>query len=103
MRIGACGMCCDVCTFLAKGACTGCFSGTDEAAMAKLEEFKEDGFYCPAMECAIKSKVAYCLACEKIPCKVLHEGETPYSRKFLDGGLTLLRNRVKEVEGDDRE
>ena len=96
-RIGACGMACEVCVFLKNGACTGCMAGTDKRAAAKLEEFKQDGFTCPALECAIKSRVKHCLSCNKIPCQVLHQGEIPYSRKFLDGGLTLLRDRVNQV------
>ena len=95
MRIGACGMACEVCIFFTKGACTGCLSGIDEAAPAKLDEFKRNGFYCPAMECAIKSKVACCLSCDKIPCDVLYQGEIPYSRKLLRGGLTTLRSRLQ--------
>jgi hypothetical protein len=98
MLIGACGMACEICIFFIKGACTGCLPGTDEAALAKFEEFKQDGFCCPAMECAIKNKVAYCLGCNNIPCDVLRQGETPYSRKFLEGGLTYLRNRLDQIE-----
>jgi len=98
MRIGACSMACEVCIFFTKGACSGCFPGTDQAAVAKLEEFKKDGFTCPALECAIKNKVAHCLSCDKIPCEVLHQGEIPYSRKLLDGGLTLLRDRLDRGE-----
>ena len=98
MRIGACGMACEVCIFFVKKVCPGCISGTDEGAPAKFEEIKKDGFYCPALECAIKNKVAYCLSCDKIPCDALYQGEIPYSRKLLRGGLTLLRSRLDQLE-----
>ena len=98
MRIGACGMACEVCIFGVKKVCTGCLPGTDETAHAKLDEFKKDGFYCPALECAIKNKVAHCLSCDKIPCDVLYQGEIPYSQKLLREGLGLLRSRLDQLE-----
>jgi len=36
------------------------------------------------LECAIKSKVDYCLRCENLPCDVLYQAEFPYSKKLLD-------------------
>ena len=98
MQIGACGMACGICAFLAKGVCPGCCSGTDPNSPAKLEEMIADGFPCPALECAIKRKVDYCLNCDKIPCDVLYQGEIPYSRKELTEGLGELRRRVNELE-----
>lgn len=98
MHIGACGLACGACIFFTKKVCTGCLPGTDEAAPAKYEEFKKDGFACPAMECAIKNKVAHCLSCDKIPCDVLYQGEIPYSRKLLKEGLGQLRSRLDLIE-----
>jgi len=93
MRIGACGMACVICIFYTNRVCRGCLPGTDEAAPARVEEFKEEGFTCPTLECAIKSKVAHCLSCDKIPCEVLYQEEMPYSKKLLDC-LMRLRSRL---------
>jgi hypothetical protein len=84
---GACGLNCDVCGFMVKGMCPigGCVAGTDPKAPEKLEAIKKAiGMPCPALECAIKNKVDYCLKCDKFPCEVHYKAEHPYSKKFLD-------------------
>ena len=78
----ACGMACEVCGF--KELCGGCPSGTDQKAPERLEQIKNIfGAPCAVLECAIKSKVDYCLRCDKFPCDV-HYQEIPYSKKLLD-------------------
>ena len=85
MRIGACGIACEVCSYFVKGACEGCVAGNDEGAAKKLDIQKSKlGFTCPVLECAFNSKVGYCLKdCDKFPCEVLYRG-FPYSKGFLD-------------------
>jgi hypothetical protein len=84
MKIAACGMACEVCGRYVRKECDGCASGIEEEAPVFLEKLKGMGFSCPVLDCAIKSKVAYCLKdCEKFPCEV-HYQEFPYSKKLLD-------------------
>jgi len=81
---GACGMACEVCIIQEKGICPGCVAGTDAKAPAMVEWLKKMELSCPVLECAIKSKVDYCLRCENLPCDVLYQAEFPYSKKLLD-------------------
>ncbi|MBA7563913.1 hypothetical protein ES708_05574 [subsurface metagenome] len=94
MRIGACGMACEICIFYTNRVCRGCLPGTDEAAPTVVQEFRQEGFTCPTLECAIKNKVAHCLSCDRVPCEVLYQGEMPYSNKLLDC-LARLRSRLE--------
>jgi hypothetical protein len=90
IRIGACGVACEVCEFFNKGVCPGCYPGTDEAAPARLEYFSKV-YRCPALDCAIKKKQDYCISCDKFPCDVHYKNEMPYSKGLLDG--------LKELKG----
>jgi len=85
MKIGACGIACDVCGHLAKGMCEGCVAGNDEGALMKANaQKKQFGFCCPVLECASSRKVGHCLKdCDKFPCELLYRG-FPYSKGFLD-------------------
>ena len=85
MKVGACGIACEVCGIFSKGECEGCVAGTDEGASVFLASLKEKlGFGCSVLECAINNNVAYCLKdCDKFPCDVLYQG-FPYSKEFLD-------------------
>jgi len=79
----ACGISCEVCGL--KEKCGGCVSGIDPDAPKVLERMKQGkGNPCPVLECAIENKVEYCLSCEKFPCTIHYESETPYSKKALD-------------------
>lgn len=79
---GACGLECNVCQF--KEGCGGCVPGTDPAARERAEEIKRMmGAPCPVLECAIKSKIDYCLGCPDFPCRI-HYYEIPFSKKLLD-------------------
>ena len=79
----ACGISCEVCGL--KEKCGGCVSGTDPDAPKVLEKIKQGkGNPCQVLECAIESKVEYCLRCEKFPCAIHYESEIPYSKKALD-------------------
>ena len=84
MKIAACGMACEVCRRYVRKECDGYSAGTDETASAFLKKLKGMGFSCPVLECAIDSKVAYCLKdCDRFPCEVHYE-EFPYGKKLLD-------------------
>ena len=85
MKIGACGIACEVCSYSVGGICEGCLAGDDEDAANKLEMQKAKlGFNCPVLECAFSNKVGYCLKdCDKFPCEVLYRG-FPYSEGFLN-------------------
>lgn len=85
MRIGACGIACEVCAPFNSGGCPGCLAGNDKSAPQKLNEQKKKlGFSCPVLECAVNNKVGYCLKdCDRFPCDVLYRG-FPYSTGFLD-------------------
>ena len=85
MKIGACGIACEVCSYSVKGICEGCLAGDDEGAAKKLEMQKAKlGFYCPVLECAFTSKIGYCPKdCDKFPCEVMYRG-FPYSEGFLN-------------------
>ena len=85
MKVGACGIACEVCGFLAKGACGGCVPGDDEGASLVLETQKEQfGLACPVLECASSRKVPYCLKdCDDFPCELLYRG-FPYGKAWLN-------------------
>lgn len=85
MKIGACGIACEVCGYFVKGMCEGCVAGDDEDAPKTLEIQKTKlGFSCPVLDCAFNRKIGYCLKdCDKFPCEVLYKG-LPYSKGFLD-------------------
>jgi hypothetical protein len=96
IRIGACGMACEICVFYTKGLCPGCLPGNDPAAPLRLEYFSKV-YRCPALECAIKRNQDYCLNCDKFPCDIHYKNEMPYSRKLLDG-LKELRGFLERGE-----
>jgi hypothetical protein len=85
MKVGACGIACEVCGYFAQGMCEGCVAGNGEGAAKKLEIQKAKlGFNCPVLECAFKNQKGYCLKdCDKFPCEVMYRG-FPYSKGFLD-------------------
>ena len=50
-----------------------------------LERMRQGvGTPCPVLRCAIENQVEYCLGCDKFPCDVHYEHQTPYSKKALD-------------------
>lgn len=73
MKIGACGIACEVCGLFAKGVCVGCVAGDDEGASLVLDtQKKQFGLACPVLECALSGKVGHCLEdCDVFPCDVL--------------------------------
>ncbi len=57
MKIGACGIACEVCGYFTKGMCEGCVAGNDEGASKKLDiQKKKLGFSCPVLECAFTAR-----------------------------------------------
>ena len=85
MKIGACGIACEVCGLFSKGACGGCVSGNDRSVSLVLDaQKKQFGFSCPVLKCASRREVGYCLRdCNDFPCDVLYRG-FPYGKGFLD-------------------
>ena len=85
MKIGACGIACEVCGFLAKGVCGGCVPGDDEGASLVLEtQKKQFGLACPVLECASSRKVSHCLKdCDEFPCELLYRG-FPFGKTWLN-------------------
>ena len=84
MKIGACGIACEVCGFLANGVCGGYVSGDDESTSLVLEtQKKKFGMVCPVLECASRRKVGHCLKdCDEFPCELLSRGY-PYGKAWL--------------------
>ena len=84
MKIGACGIACEVCGLYAKGTCGGCTHGDDGDASLVLETQKEKfGMVCPVLECASSRKVGHCLKdCDVFPCDLLGQGY-PYGKAWL--------------------
>ena len=85
MKIGACGIACELCGLFAKGVCGGCTHGDDENAPVVLEtQKKQFGMVCPVLECASSRKVGHCLKdCGEFPCDVLYQG-FPYGKAWLN-------------------
>lgn len=86
MRVGACGICCEVCGLYTTGVCPGCGSGK-EVPPAVAEQIP-----CPIIKCAVAKNIGYCLKdCTEFPCDTLKEGY-PYS----EGYLQMHINRMKK-------
>ncbi len=84
MKVGACGVCCEVCLMFTKGVCKGCCAGIDEIAPKRLEKLEKMGLLCPALKCAVDTKIGFCPKdCDKFPCETYEKGEFPYSQRFL--------------------
>lgn len=101
MRIGACGVACEVCELYErykkgdkKRGCEGCAAGTDPAAKARAERFASRKLYnppCLVLKCAVAKGVDYCIRCDKFPCDVHYDTEFPYSKKALDAAKNALK------------
>lgn len=76
VKIGACGVACEVCKLFIEKKCIGCISGT---ACTKKPR-------CPILECAWKKGISYCTRdCKEFPCEEFYNGYcTPYSKQKLD-------------------
>ena len=85
MKIGACGIACELCHLFAKGACSGCTPSNDEKAPLVVEtQKKKFGMVCPVLECASTRKVGHCLKdCDEFPCDLLYRGY-PYGKVWLN-------------------
>ncbi len=83
MKIGACGIACQICTLWEKGFCKGCCSGIDKNVLKTIEWLREEIGGCSVLECACKNKIDFCLRCDSFPCK-LHYGKGPYKDGFLN-------------------
>ena len=83
MPTAACGINCEVCSL--REACGGCVPGNDPRAEARMKEIEAMmGAPCPALFCATRRGMDYCLACPDFPCGVLYKWEIPYSKTLLD-------------------
>ncbi len=80
MKIGVCGIACEVCGLYTKGICPGCTT----------HEMNP----CEIPRCAERKKVEFCSRdCEEFPCKYYGEsGELyyPFSKEFLES----FKNRL---------
>lgn len=83
MKIGACGIACEICSLYEKGLCKGCCSGIDKNIYEIIEWMRKEIGGCSILECAHKSKTDYCLKCDNYPCE-LHYEKGPYKKEFLD-------------------
>lgn len=76
MRIGVCGIACEVCPRMTKGICpnkeTGC-------------EPKENKF-CKIASCAHKKGVRYCFSCKSFPCETTKDGPISFGYCQYIGG-----------------
>jgi len=85
MRIGACGIACEVCGLYVNGICEGCDAGTAESTPELVEKLRQLGVLCPALECAMKRKIAYCSKdCKDFPCEIYKTALFPFSKEFLE-------------------
>lgn len=97
MATAACGINCDMCAL--KEMCGGCVPGTDPKATERLAKLKEMmGAPCPALGCAIKKGIDYCLRCPEFPCQRLYKWEIPYSAKLLHLIDEFKEKMMKDAE-----
>jgi len=84
MKIGACGIACEVCGLYTSGICEGCDAGTAKSTKERVERLKKLGVLCPILECAMKKGVSYCSRdCKDFPCAKYKEDPFPYSNSYL--------------------
>jgi hypothetical protein len=85
MRIGACGIACEVCGLYADRICPGCGPGTAEFNKERIETLREMGVLCPVLECAVNTGIDYCSRdCGDFPCSRYKEDPFPYSHAYLE-------------------
>ena len=76
MRIGVCGIACEVCPRRVKGQCP---AGPDGCT-------PRDNKFCKVCTCAFKKGVRTCFECPDFPCETTKEGPISYGYcKFLSG------------------
>jgi len=76
MKIGVCGIACEICPRMIRGECpnkeTGCVP-------------KENKF-CKIATCAFNRKVRFCFACKDFPCEITKEGPIAYGYcRYISG------------------
>ncbi len=85
MRIGACGIACELCGLFSHDICEGCMPGTAEDGETRVDLLKQAGVLCPPFACAVNRRVSYCsMNCDKFPCEKYKDSRFPYSRSFLE-------------------
>ncbi len=78
MRIGACGIACEVCPLMARGKCPNGEGG----CRPKVNKF------CKVATCAFEKKVRYCFECGDFPCETTKSGPIVYDYcMFISGKL----------------
>jgi len=76
MKIGVCGIACEICPRMVKGECpngnVGCVS-------------KENKF-CKIATCSFSKNVRYCFACSEFPCEITKSGPINYGHcQYISG------------------
>ena len=97
MKIGACGIACEVCGLYVRNICEGCGPGTLESNKERVEMLKDRGVLCPVLECAVKNSVDYCSKdCKEFPCARFKKDPFPYSHIYLE----MYESRKSSTEKD---
>ena len=85
MKVGTCGICCDVCGLYVKGICPGC-----ERTPQRIAFLKKINANCPVLECAVKRNIEICSRdCKDFPCK--NFDGWPFSEEWIE--MFKLRSR----------
>lgn len=85
MKIGACGIACEVCGLYDQDICEGCGSGTEEHSKERVEMLRKIGVLCPVLECAVKNDIVYCSKdCKEFPCSKYKKDPFPYGHVYLE-------------------
>jgi len=69
LKIGVCGIACEVCGLYKKNICKGCVIEPENP--------------CPIPGCAKEKGIEFCSDCDEFPCKIYHKAEYPYSVSYL--------------------
>lgn len=77
MRIGVCGIACEVCPRMAKGTCP----NGEVGCVPRANKF------CQICTCAFEKGVRHCFGCPDFPCEKMKEGPVAYGFcQYLSGG-----------------
>ena len=69
MKIGVCGIACEVCGLYIRNLCDDCGPGTAEHNKGRIERLGELGLLCPVLECEVSKGKEHCSKdCNDFPC-----------------------------------
>lgn len=76
MKIGVCGIACEICPLMVKGKCP----NGEDGCTPKMNEF------CKVSTCACERGVRYCFECSDFPCETTKSGPIAYDYcMFISG------------------